>query len=241
MGSCNSGGKGGGGGTALGRGKVPQSISECTNFDELERYLTSRNITMSGTLRDLKFEETRNAMDGALFVLDEFGATSQLKGFGTKDSGVMCATFGGDINFNKSYFREGTRDLSAVMNGSSFHPKNQNAYTTGAHEAGHILEAFIARKQSGDDWGARRLAWTNETVAKDIINKCGTNVKKQYRSRGEKAPSLNFLVHSVSGYASKSRSEAFAECINDYVANGKNANALSIEVWNYTKNLMKTL
>ena len=248
MGSCNSGGKGaplrgGGGGSGKiangGSGTVKGSIKECQNFDELSATLKAKygdQFVIDERLKDLKFEEVKNAMDGADFVLSEFGANEKLTGFGIDNAGVMCATFNGKINFTESYFKEGSRDLSSVMNGSSFHPKNQNAYSTGAHEAGHILESYIAKQQSGNVL-ERVEAWNKNKVATKIINEASKSVKAQYKARGEQAPSINALCHRVSGYASKNRGEAFAECMADYVANGKNANPLSIAVWNETKKI----
>ena len=248
MGSCNSGGKGG---IAIGRsgkgasnggsgaGGVKGSIKECKNFDELEATLKAKygnNFVMDDRLKALKFEEVRDAINGADFVLREFGAEDKLTGFTVGANGVMSASFDGRINFNESYFKQGASDLSTVMNGSSFHPKNQNAYSTGAHEAGHILESWIAKQQS-NNWYEQVVAWNNNTVSKKIINEASKVVKKQYKARGESAPSIDSLCHKVSGYALKNRSEAFAECMADYVANGKNANPLSIAVWNETKKI----
>ena len=248
MGSCNSGGKGGIGTGKGGRGAInggsgangaKGSIKECKNFDELKATLKAKygdQFEVDDNLRNLKFEEVRGAMEGADFVLSEFGANDKLTGFTIGNNGVMCASFDGKIKFTESYFKQGASDLSTVMNGSSFHPKNQNAYTTGAHEAGHILESWIA-KQQYSNYYEQALAWNNRTIATKIINEASKGVKKQYKARGEQAPSIDSLCHRVSGYASKNRSEAFAECMADYVANGKNANPLSIAVWNETKKI----
>ena len=43
------------------------------------------------------------------------------------------------------------------------------------------------------------------------------------------------MISDVSGYATKNKSECFAECIADYVANGDNASILAKEVWKQTK------
>ena len=228
---ASNGGSSGSGGSAKG------SISECKNFDELTATLKAKygdQFVVDDRLKDLKFDEVKEAIDGADFILSEFGATEKLTGFTIGDRGVMCASFGGQIKFTESYFKQGASDLSVVMNGSSFHPKNQTARSTGAHEAGHILESWIAKQQSSS-WIEQSLAWNNCTVSKKIINEASKSVKKQYKARGEQAPSIDALCYKVSGYASKNRSEAFAECMADYVANGKNANPLSIAVWNETK------
>lgn len=229
------GGRGGKG--ASNGGSVKGTIKECKNFDDLTATLKAKygaNFTVDDRLRNLKFEEVKDAISGADFILTEFGATDKLTGFTIGANGVMSASFDGRIKFNEKYFAQGTNDLSVVMNGSLFHPKNQTAHSTGAHEAGHILESWIAKQQSNNYW-EQIHAWNNYTVSKKIINEASKSVKKQYKARGEKPPSIDSLCYKVSGYASKNRSEAFAECMADYVANGKNANPLSIAVWNETK------
>lgn len=232
-GASNGGSSGGSGGGVKG------SIAECKNFDELTATLKAKygdQFVIDEKLKDLKFDEVRDAMSGADFILSEFGATEKLTGFTIGSNGVMCASFSGQIKFTEKYFTQGTADLSTVMNksGSTFHPPNQTARSTGAHEAGHILESWIAKQQTNDYW-EQRIAWNNSSVSKKIINEASKSVKKQYKARGEKAPSIDTLCYKVSGYASRNRSEAFAECMADYVANGKNANPLSIAVWNETK------
>lgn len=231
-GASNGGGGGSGGAVAKG------SIKECKNFDELTATLKAKygdQFEIDDKLKDLKFEEVRGAIEGADFILSEFGANDKLTGFTIGNDGVMCASFGGKIRFTEKYFTQGTEDLSTVMNrNAGFHPKNQNAYSTGAHEAGHILESWIAKQQNDNYW-ARIDAWDKNTVSTKIINEASKSVKKQYRARGEKAPKIDELCYKVSRYALKNRAEAFAECIADYVANGKNANPLSIAVWNETK------
>ena len=247
MGSCSSGAKGGIGVGGSGKGASKNgsavgakgSIKECKNFDELTATLKAKygdQFVVDDKLRNLKFEEVRDAMEGVDFVLSEFGANDKLTGFTIGDNGVMCASFGGEIRFTESYFKQGASDLSVIMNGSSYHPPNQTARSTGAHEAGHILESWIAKQQYGSYY-EQVVAWSNNKVATKIINEASKGVKKQYKANGQKAPGIDSLCHKVSGYALKNRGEAFAECIADYVANGKNANPLSIAVWNETKKI----
>ena len=57
-------------------------------------------------------------------------------------------------------------------------------------------------------------------------------MKKTPYGKGKKN---NELIESVSGYASKNRSEALAECVGDYFSNGKSSNPLSQAVWGILK------
>ena len=235
-------------GTYKGQGKTnpPKSIYDAHNMSELRSVLNQRGIALSNDIDDLKFNEVRDAVGGALYVLEEFGIEDgYLKGFGVKNRGVMCATLDGEINFNKGYFKEGTADVSVVMNGSSFHPKNQNAFTTASHEAGHILESYIVKKETGvlnnnsPSFMAQLDmidAWNKGKYSSKIISDASKNAKREYKKQyGGSQPTIAKMISDVSGYATKNRSECFAECIADYVANGENASILAKEVWKTTK------
>ena len=223
------------------------SIYDAKDMNDLRAYLNGRNISMSNDLDDLKFGEVRDAMAGALYVMDEFGIQGYLQEFCVGKAGVMSASHNGRISFNKKYFKDGTDDLSVVMNkpGSSFHPKNQNAFTTASHEAGHILESYIIKKELGilnnpspDIYSQIESsnAWSKSKYTKQIISKASASAKKEYKKQQGNTPTIENMIADVSGYATKNRSECFAECIADYVANGDNASILSKEVWKYTKN-----
>lgn len=223
-------------------GKITyQTIQQAKNMNELKSLMNQRGIKVSDELlnENLKFHEIRDAMAGATYVLDEFGVDmgeyGTFNGFGVKRSGVMCAGFDGSINFTPKYFEKGKPDLDVVMNGSSnFHPKNQNAFTTASHEAGHILERTLISKQYNEFY-EQANAWNKGTIASKIINESSNSAKKIYKSNTGESTTISKLIAGVSGYACKNRSECFAECIADYVANGKNASILSQEVWKTTK------
>ena len=235
------GSRGGKRGSSIKKGAVTyQSIQQANNMNELQSLMNQRGIKVSDELfnENLKFNEIRDAMAGATYVLDEFGVDmgeyGTFTGFGVKRSGVMCASFNGSINFTPKYFEKGTPNLDVVMNGSSYHPKNQNAFTTASHEAGHILERALIGKNY-DNLYDQLTAWNKCTMASKIISESATRVKKSYKQQTGKTTTINSLVAQVSGYACKNRSECFAECIADYVANGKNSSLLSQEVWKTTK------
>lgn len=240
--------KGGRGGKRAGgssKSKKPMSVYDAKNMNELRTVLADRGISLSKDVDDLKFHEVRDAVSGALYVMEEFGVEGYLKEFSTGKGGVMSASLSGNIYFNKKYFKEGTEDLSVVMNGSSnFHPKNQNAFTTASHEAGHILESYIIKKELGITSNSNVSfltqidmveSWNKSKYSSKIISEACRSAKKEYKKQYGKTTTNASLIANVSGYATKNKSECFAECIADYVANGDNASILAKEVWNYTK------
>lgn len=207
--------------------RASEKILETKSNDELQKFLQGNNIRMDDKVKSLKHEETKQAMAGALHVVEEFGATSYFKGFDTDSLGVMSANrFSGEISFNPNYFNPGARDLVQVMNGSTYHPANQSAYSTGAHEGGHIVEGYLYQKMGMgiDDMIKRK-------VATQIVGDAAKEMKKQLKAAGKPAPGINDLVGQISRYATKNRSEAFAEAVADVVANKDKAHPFSKIIW----------
>lgn len=116
------------------------------------------------------------------------------------------------------------------------------AGTTGdhvlSHESGHLLERalihkFVTSQIQGQ--GARLAgssAWNNCTMAKNVIREAVSAVKKTPAGKGMRTAGL---IRQVSAYAATNRSEALAECVADYAANGTNAKPLSVAVWKILK------
>lgn len=216
-------------------GKLSHTIRKVNSGDDLQKALESNNIKLrdATTIKGQKIHETREAIAGALHVLEEFGAASALKSVDTYNKGVMAANmYSGELYFNTSYFQPGKKDLVDVMNGGTFHPKNQNAFTTGAHEGGHILESYLAKKSGMDAWSA-----ANGELSKRLIRDAANELKRQARAAKQPAPKQAALVAQISGYATKNSKETFAEAMSDVVANGKNAHPMSQLIWEGAKKI----
>lgn len=201
----------------------------------MQKVLESNNIRLkdAATIKGQKLHETRDAIAGALHVLEEFGAMDGIKSVGTYDRGVMAANmFSGELYFNTNYFQPGKKDLVDVMNGSSFHPANQNAFTTGAHEGGHLLESYLAKKSGIDPFSA-----LDGALSKQLIRDAANELKRQARAAKQPVPKQAALVAQISGYATKNSKETFAEAISDFVANGKNAHPMSQLIWEGAKKI----
>ena len=201
----------------------------------MQKVLESNNIRLreADTIKGQKLHETTAAIAGALHVLEEFGAKDAIKSVSTYDRGVMAANmFSGELYFNTSYFQPGKRDLVDVMNGGSYHPKNQNAFTTGAHEGGHLLESYLAQKSGIDAFSA-----SDGKLSKQLIRDAANELKRQARAAKQPVPKQAALVAQISGYATKNSKETFAEAISDVVANGKNAHPMSQLIWEGAKKI----
>lgn len=207
-----------------------KKVESSKDFGEMEKALSNKGIKVANSLKnqqDLKINEVSQAFAGALEVLEEFGATSQLSTFNVWSDGVMSAGFS-DININPRYFKNGARDLKDVMNSGTFHPANQTAKSTGAHEAGHILDHYIQVKTGING------RW--ETYASPrIVNQAMKELKAEYRAKGLKPPTMDSLKMGISGYALKNTHETFAEAIADVYANGNKANEFSVKIYQQAK------
>ena len=218
-----------------GKKKLSTKIQKVKSGDDLQKMLESNNIKLrdAATIKGQKLHETRDAIAGALHVLEEFGATDGIKSVNTYNKGVMAANmFSGELYFNTSYFKPGTSDLVNVMNGGTFHPANQNAFTTGAHEGGHLLESYLAKKSGMDPWSAASGA-----LSKQLVRDAANEMKRQARAAKQPVPKQAALVAQISGYATKNSMETFAEAVSDVVANGKNAHPMSQLIWEAAKKI----
>lgn len=224
-------------GSRGGQGKkmLSAKIRSVKSGDDLQKALERNNIKLreADTIKGQKLHETREAIAGAIHVLEEFGATDAIKSVNTYDRGVMAANmFSGELYFNTKYFQPGTRDLVDVMNGGTFHPKNQNAFSTGAHEGGHLLESYLAQKSGIGPFDA-----ADGKLSKQLIRDAANELKRQARAAKQPVPKQASLVAQISGYATKNSKETFAEAISDVVANGKNAHPMSRLIWEGAKRI----
>ena len=218
-----------------GKQKLSAKIQKVKSGDDLQKVLESNNIRLreADTIKGQKLHETTSAIAGALHVLEEFGAKDAISSVGTYSKGVMAANmFSGELYFNPNYFQSGKRDLVDVMNGGSYHPKNQNAFTTGAHEGGHLLESYLAQKSGIDAFSA-----SDGKLSKQLIRDAANELKRQARAAKQPVPKQAALVAQISGYATKNSKETFAEAISDVVANGKNAHPMSRLIWEGAKKI----
>lgn len=205
------------------------------DFNSLGTYMENTyGIKMQSAVKNLNFKAVQNSTAGIEHIIKEFPqAESAFRTLGIDNEGVMCATFSGQICFNPNYFNDYDKAFNAMFQSASttgFHPKGNNLFSTGSHEAGHILE--LALNMKANKGYKDGIAWTKCTYAQQVISEASKSAKKTPEGKGKL---IAELTGEVSRYATANKSEALAECVADYVINGENASILSKEVWKILK------
>lgn len=210
------------------------SVGDAKSFNQLESYLKQTyNVDVADDVKKLDFKAVAESTKGIETVLNEF---PQAKGSFTSmyvgKHGVMSVGYTGNVGFNQAFYHKYSvvdKAMSKVERG--FHPANSSVLTTGSHEAGHILELALLDKR-GLDPIMKVLAYNDCSEAKRVVSEACKAAKKTPEGKGKRVAQL---IADVSGYAQHDRSECLAECVADYVANGKKSSVLSREVWKILK------
>lgn len=213
----------------------PQRAEECADYDELfQYYKKTYNVDFDSSIKGLDFESVKEGMHGVELVMDEFPqAKSTLKRISTENSGVMCASYNGTINFNPSYYKDRQSAVNASRSTSGFHPKGNNVVSTASHEMGHLLErTLIEQKNTGASDLIGKLEWRNCTQAKFVVSEACKAAKKTIDGKGLRNSELK---KGVSRYATTDDSECLAEAVADYIINRDKASVLSRMIWNVLK------
>lgn len=248
MGACHSNATSGMGSGSAGAntGGQIKSVSDTRNIQELSDFMFDKyGITVKqDTLQDVEFESVKMAAEGITFMMDEFPDASfnfhELRGGITRESTLASASYNGIISINNNKFAT-TDKINAIYERNvtaKYHPEGTTAAQITIHEGGHILERALIDKTISDPMGgiwdrlAKARAWDKSTCATKVISEAARNAKKTPAGKGK---NINSLISDVSGYATKNRSEALAECVADYVANKSKAKPLSQEVWKVLK------
>ena len=239
------GGRGASSSTAGGAPKAVSSPMSAADFDELAKYMQdAHGITIDQSVRNLDFETARQGLQGVENVLNEFPQMAGVVRSVAYDPTTTAYAYAsyqigpsGSLEaslFMSNYFANPQSFRDSLVRDGSFHPRNSDAMQVMAHETGHALETAMANKASGSLWEALDTR-RKRKQATNVISQACREVKKTPYGKGKKNDDL---VGAVSGYARKNRSEALAECVGDYIANGSNSNPLSQAVWGILKNKM---
>lgn len=216
---------------------------ETRNFDDLKEYMKQTyGIEIDDSVGKLDFQSVREGVSGVEYVIEQFPqAKDSFKTIGTKKQGLMCAGYDGDINFNPGYYQ--TRRSALLNHGigdgitqSNLHPKGNNCFGSGCHEAGHILEKALIDKINGGESLLGRLQWNDMSITKAIISDACKVVKKLSECKGMTIGALKNQISRYAGEASKySASETLAEAVCDVSLNGEDAAPLSKAIWDILK------
>ena len=209
--------------------KAIKSVSDASNFKDLQSYFKKKGYKMNDAIEKLDFNSVKDTTKGVDIVLNEFPQAKKIfAGFDIGKSGVACASFTGKISFNPAYYTD-SKNLQCMIMGNTtgFHPKNTGIVEIGSHEMGHILELALINKHNGGV-----LAWSECTEAKKIVSEACKLAKKLPEGKGKVNATLK---REISGYAMQNASECMAEGVADYIANKNNASVLSRMIWNLLK------
>lgn len=215
---------------------VPSTpLESCTNFNSLASYFSKTyGVKFDASVRKLHFESVKEAMQGMERILTEFPqAKSAFRAISTSTTGLMCASNSGTINFNPKNFTT-AKQVATAHRQSSYHPKNNSPFLSGAHEMGHIVELGLINKKEKSRVTASK-AWVDCTYAQKIVSAACTAYKKTPEGAQLMASAMK---KQISGYAMESASECLAEGIADYVVNGEAAAPLSKFIWQVLKKEM---
>lgn len=197
------------------------------SYDDFKNYLANEyGATVSDAVKQLDFTAVKESSAGVDYILKEFPqAHDVFTSLYCDSSGIMAADFNGGISFNPKYYFD--YNEVAAHSGNIFNDITTAVFSNGSHEAGHLLEAALIRKNGGTS-----NDWENCTFAQRVVSEAWKNAKKHPDG---KSKNVAQLIGEVSDYASDDRSECLAECVSDYSINGDKAALLSKEVWKILK------
>lgn len=230
----------------MGAGTAGLSLESAKSISDMRRYMLDKHgIYLASNLDRLDFETVRQGVAGVEDVLRELPQLAGQIDVINADSGTsayayaMARSRDGKLEYQLYMsgwaYGDGDQVAKSLARDGSFHPPNTSARSIMSHEVGHIAEYTLAAKQAEElGTGARGAigVMKKRKVATDIVAAACKKVKKTPYGKGKKN---NELVAAISGYASRNRSETLAECVSDYMANGKASNPLSQAVWGILK------
>lgn len=224
------------------------SVAGAKSFQSLSDFMYNNySIRINPNLAKADLECVKDAVSGIEFILKEFpqvlkGGTPFLFELTDKEgkaNAYASASLSGMINLNPDKFTDKAAVDAKYANDvkAGFHPEGTTSAQIATHEAGHLIERMLVHREFGsdNDYGTRVdrvTAWNKSKLSTRIISEAAKAAKKMPSGKGLTDEQL---VAQVSRYATKNRSEALAECVADYQANGGKAKALSVAVWNVLK------
>lgn len=225
---------------------TPQNAVDTHDLAELSQYMKSTHgIRVDpATFKNQDFENVKQAAGAIEAIIRDFPQAAanfhEMRGEVLKSGVMASASFNGVIRLGDHYFntRAGLMRKYAASEAKGFHPAGSTGDHVATHEAGHILERALIDKyvlSQGNGFNIQLQAadaWRKSTYAGKIVSEACRMAKKTPGGKGLKNDAL---IRSVSGYATRNRSETLAECVADYVANGQNAKPLSVAVWQVLK------
>ena len=205
---------------------VDPKIEKSNDAKDLFSYFQKKHsIKLQKALENCNFEKIKGALSGIDSVLEIF---KNAKISDVKSSNAMGYIMSANWVMNKPFF---LRFSSYYMNNTykfadtSFHPKGMSAKASAIHEMGHIVNYWIAQKESS--------ILNYESIARDIVE----NAARAAGYKNFSSYDLKLIRKTISDYADMSYkyTETIAESFADVFVNRSRAQNLSKQIYKLVK------
>jgi hypothetical protein len=162
----------------------------------------------------------------------------ELNGSESRSNAYASASLSGKLQLNPKMMGDQAKLDQSYENDVrvKWHPDGTSSVHIASHEIGHLLESALVFKnitQTGYYGTMDRInAWNKHRFATKVVGEAARAAKKTAVGKGL---TNDQLVAQISRYATKNRSEAMAEAVADYRANGSRAKPLSQAIWKILK------
>ena len=205
---------------------VDSKIEKSNDAKDLFSYFQKKHsIKLQKALANCNFEKIKGALSGIDSVLEIFknAKISDIKE--SKAYGYIMAAY---WSTNKPFFLRFSNVFmgnSYKFTDSSFHPKGMSAKASAIHEMGHIVNYWIAKKES--------LVQNYESIARDIVEKAAFAAGYKNFSPFQ----LRAIRKTISDYADMTYkyTETIAESFADVFVNRSRAQNLSKQIYKLVK------
>lgn len=179
------------------------------SHEELSDYMKTRyNGIVDDDVKQLNLGQVSQTLTEFERVLEDFSSAAEFF------TGINVAERG-----KAAFVPDGELVLSSRWYGA----RNAKLVGTGYHEAGHLLELALIRK---DNPGASEeiifAFWKNRDYARNVVKKAFGRIRT--------GKSLKELRQEISDYSLKDFSETLAEAVEDFYMNGYGSSVLSRQI-----------
>lgn len=179
------------------------------SHEELSNYMKTRyNGSVDDDVKQLNLGQVSQTLTEFERVLEDFSSAAEFF------TGINVAERG-----KAAFIPDGELVLSPRWYGA----RNAKLVGTGYHEAGHLLELVLIRK---DNPGASEeiifAFWKNRDYARNVVKKAFGRIRT--------GKSLKELRQEISDYSLKDFSETLAEAVEDFYMNGYGSSVLSRQI-----------
>lgn len=200
------------------------------------------SVTVHSSADKVDFGVLRSAAGELEGLLKEFPQAAigihELNGSESRSNAYASASLSGKLQLNPKMMGDQAKLDQNYENDVrvKWHPDGTSSVHIASHEIGHLLESALVFKnitQTGYYGTMDRIsAWNKHRFATKVVSEAARAAKKTAAGKGL---TNDQLVAQIPRYATKNRSEAMAEAVADYRANGSRAKPLSQAIWKILK------